>query len=179
MAAVTICSDFAALKDKVCHCFHCFPIYLPWSDVYTAKWKWSHLVVSDSLRPVDCSPPSSSIHGILQARILEWVAISFSKVMAKLNLFTTCHYTKSTFRIYSLVSFQVCPTVLLSTMLYFMSAWLILWWQVCISWPPSPILFTPQSSPLVCYIWSLLCWIMFPLYPLCWGVTNGCYLFIM
>ena len=29
--------------------------------------------------PVDCSPPGSSVHGILQARILEWVAISFSK----------------------------------------------------------------------------------------------------
>ena len=28
--------------------------------------------------PVDCSPPDSSAHGILQARILEWVAISFS-----------------------------------------------------------------------------------------------------
>ena len=28
--------------------------------------------------PVDCSPPGSSICGILQARILEWVAISFS-----------------------------------------------------------------------------------------------------
>ena len=30
-------------------------------------------------KPVDCSPPGSSIHGILQARILEWVAISFSR----------------------------------------------------------------------------------------------------
>ena len=29
--------------------------------------------------PVDCSPPGSSVHWILQARILEWVAISFSK----------------------------------------------------------------------------------------------------
>ena len=29
--------------------------------------------------PVDCSPPGSSVHGILQARILEWVAISFSR----------------------------------------------------------------------------------------------------
>ena len=28
---------------------------------------------------MDCSPPSSSVHGILQARILEWDAISFSK----------------------------------------------------------------------------------------------------
>ena len=25
MAVVTICSDFEAQKDKVCHCFHCFP----------------------------------------------------------------------------------------------------------------------------------------------------------
>ena len=39
------------------------------------KWKWSCSVMSDSLRPVDCSPPGSSVHGILQARILEWVAI--------------------------------------------------------------------------------------------------------
>ena len=31
------------------------------------------------LRPVNCSPPSSSVHGILQARVLEWVAISFSR----------------------------------------------------------------------------------------------------
>ena len=29
MAAVTICSDFGAPQNKVCHCFHCFPIYLP------------------------------------------------------------------------------------------------------------------------------------------------------
>ena len=39
--------------------------------------------MSDSLWPVDCSPPSSSVHGILQARILEWVAISFSKEVVK------------------------------------------------------------------------------------------------
>ena len=29
--------------------------------------------------PVDCSPPGSSVHGTLQARILEWVASSFSR----------------------------------------------------------------------------------------------------
>ena len=29
--------------------------------------------------PVDCSPPGSSAHGSLQARILEWVAISFPR----------------------------------------------------------------------------------------------------
>ena len=29
--------------------------------------------------PVDCSPPGSSVHGILQARILEWVAMPSSR----------------------------------------------------------------------------------------------------
>ena len=32
MAAITVCSDFGAQKNKVSHCFHCYPIYLPWSD---------------------------------------------------------------------------------------------------------------------------------------------------
>ena len=32
MAAVTFCSDFGTPKNNVCHCFHCSPIYLPWSD---------------------------------------------------------------------------------------------------------------------------------------------------
>ena len=32
MAALTICSDFAAPQNKVSQCFHCFPIYFPWSD---------------------------------------------------------------------------------------------------------------------------------------------------
>ena len=29
--------------------------------------------------PGECSPPGSSVHGILQARTLEWVAIPFSR----------------------------------------------------------------------------------------------------
>ena len=29
--------------------------------------------------PVDCNPPGSSIHGISQARILEWAAIPFTR----------------------------------------------------------------------------------------------------
>ena len=41
--------------------------------------EWSLSVMSDSLQPVNCSPPGPSVHGILQARILEWVAISFSR----------------------------------------------------------------------------------------------------
>ena len=33
--------------------------------------------------PMYCSPPSSSVHGILQARILEWVAIFSSRDLPK------------------------------------------------------------------------------------------------
>ena len=72
------------------------------------KWRWAHKFNSDSrymlvfscnslemcmtqmsvlvaqfcptlCDPVDCSPPGSSVHGILQTRILEWAAILFSR----------------------------------------------------------------------------------------------------
>ena len=41
-----------------------------------AKSLQSCPTVSD---PMDCSPPGSSVHGILQARVLEWGAIAFSR----------------------------------------------------------------------------------------------------
>ena len=46
------------------------------------KWKKESEVAQACLTlcdPVDCTPPGSSVHGILQAWILEWVAISFSR----------------------------------------------------------------------------------------------------
>ena len=51
-----------------------FNFYAEWSEV-----KWSHSVVSNSLRPMDCSLSGSSVHGIFQARVLEWIATSFSR----------------------------------------------------------------------------------------------------
>ena len=35
--------------------------------------------MSTLCNPMDCSPPGSSVHGILQARILEWIAVPFSR----------------------------------------------------------------------------------------------------
>ena len=35
--------------------------------------------------PMDCSLPGSSIHGIFQARVLEWGAIAFSSLLQRLN----------------------------------------------------------------------------------------------
>ena len=48
------------------------PVYC---HVVTCAWS----VVSRSLHRMDCNPPGSTVHGIFQARILEKVAISFSK----------------------------------------------------------------------------------------------------
>ena len=40
--------------------------------------------------PMDCSLPGSSVHGIFQARVLEWVAIVFSVLLLVLSIFF-CH----------------------------------------------------------------------------------------
>ena len=40
-------------------------------------------IVSSSCDPMDCSLLGSSVHGISQARILEWVAISFSREFSR------------------------------------------------------------------------------------------------
>ena len=39
----------------------------------------SYSVVSDSLQPLDCNPPGSSVHRIFQARILKWVATFYCR----------------------------------------------------------------------------------------------------
>ena len=49
---------------------------------FYAEWKVKGLVTQSCLtlcEPRDCSPPGSSVHGFLLARILEWAAISFSR----------------------------------------------------------------------------------------------------
>ena len=47
--------------------------------VHLHIWWFSHQVMSNSCDPMGCSLPGSSVHGILAARILEWIAISFSR----------------------------------------------------------------------------------------------------
>ena len=44
--------------------------------------------MSDSVQPKDGSPPGSSVPGILQTRILDWVAICFSKAWCMLSCFS-------------------------------------------------------------------------------------------
>ena len=50
--------------------------------IFQWKWKVKALVTQLCLTlcdPMDCSPPGSSVYGILRARILEWVVIPFSR----------------------------------------------------------------------------------------------------
>ena len=46
--------------------------------------------------PMDCSLPGSSVHGIFQARVLEWVAIAFSElfISSPINLFLQNHSSR-------------------------------------------------------------------------------------
>ena len=66
-------------------------IYVPAlsPNFFTSHWihhppcTLSHSVVSDSLWPMNSSPPGSSAHEILQARILERFSTSYSKIFSK------------------------------------------------------------------------------------------------
>ena len=60
---------------------HMFPTHKVLSWFSTSYVSVKVLVAQSFLSlydPIDCSPPGSSAHGLLQARTLEWVAISFS-----------------------------------------------------------------------------------------------------
>ena len=56
---------------------------LVWEISAIVRSSWCHCEVAQSCLtlcdPMDCSLPGSSLLGILQARVLEWVAISFSR----------------------------------------------------------------------------------------------------
>ena len=54
--------------------------------------------------PMDSSPPGSSVSGILQARILEWVAISFFRIGLR-NLFNSKIYKQRSFFVVCLFNF--------------------------------------------------------------------------
>ena len=53
----------------------CRGFELTWKDLKSV----SHSACPTLCDPMDCSLPGSSAHGVLQARILEWVAIPFSR----------------------------------------------------------------------------------------------------
>ena len=70
-------SGFGLSCKEPCHSKHTLP-----RTAYTQQQMELVLATQSCLtlcNPMECSPPGSSVHGIFQARILEWVAISFSR----------------------------------------------------------------------------------------------------
>ena len=59
---------------------------LAWGILYPGKVKVSHTVMSESPTPWTSACPAPLCHGILQARVLGWVAISFSRGSSQLGI---------------------------------------------------------------------------------------------
>ena len=84
MATVTICSDFGAPKNKVYYCFHCFPIYLPWSG----WWRRLLRVPGTARRSTNQSilkeiSPEYSLEGLMLKLKLQY----FGHLMRRTDLF--------------------------------------------------------------------------------------------
>ena len=68
----------------------------PCGDTLTLAVLVSQLCLT-LFNPIDCLPPGSSVHGILQARILEWVAFPFSRGSSQLRVQTQVSDTAGRF----------------------------------------------------------------------------------
>ena len=80
LCAITCCDTFALFFFSTCpSCpFFCLPFPISFLNHWNiVKWRWLSCVWL--CNPMDCSPPAFSVHGCLQARILEWVAIPISR----------------------------------------------------------------------------------------------------
>ena len=77
MAAVTICSDYGSFKNKVSHCLHCFPIYLPWSDGTRSDDHYIYYCGQESFRRNGVAimvnkSPSSQSYGFSSSHVWMW-----------------------------------------------------------------------------------------------------------
>ena len=101
--------------------------YQCWFLAAAAKSLQSCPTLSD---PMDCSLPGSSIHGIFQARVLEWGAIAFSNVNIK------CYQKKRTL----LDILILCFSILI---LIYIDAGSDIFWRR--QWHPTPVLLSGKS----------------------------------
>ena len=88
------------------------------------------LTLSD---PIDCSPPGSSVHGILQARILEGVAIPFSRESCFCWLYRASP---------SLAAKNIINLILV----------LSIWWCLCVDSPP--VLLEKGFAMIIAFSWQ-------------------------
>ena len=133
---------------------YCFVLFIP--SQYNVKYvcmRAKSLQLCPTLcDPMDCSPPGSSVHGILQARILEWVAMPSSKGSSQPG-HCTCHLSVSCISIFLIPGWSNVQlklrspalrsggTAITATRRAFVTAA----WQTC--------LFSPS-----CYAFGSSCW---------------------
>ena len=104
-AAAKSLQSCPALCDPIDGSLQGFPVpgilqerTIEWVAIFFSnEWKWKVKVKSESedtqscptLRDLmDCSPPGSCVHGIFQARVLEWGAIAFSEISCYITSMT-------------------------------------------------------------------------------------------
>ena len=101
---------------------------------------------------MDCSPPDSSVHGVLQARILEWIAISSSRGSSQPRDDLTCRlFLYSTYKQYHISVWLTSSSVRI----------------------PRSIHIVAMALLYSFYIWAMFCCIYVPhlLYPFfCWWI---------
>ena len=98
-------------------------------DELTLKFLFNVVLVAQSCLtlcdPTDCSPPVSSVHGILQARTLEWITIPFSRgsswprdqtqVSCIAGKLFTCNFNVNSFLFNSFLFFGLYPPAMTNT----------------------------------------------------------------
>ena len=71
-------------KLKITRCVRC-EAEQDFSEVFIRLCMWAQLLQT-LYDPMDCSPPGSSVHGVSQERLIEWVDFSFSMANKKKKL---------------------------------------------------------------------------------------------
>ena len=122
MAAVTVLSDFGTQENKVCHCFHFFPIYLPWSDAtWCSVGFWSKIArasmllksLSRSIMSEFTIPETAACQASLSITISQ----SLLKLMSTESLMPPNHLSAVTLFSSCLQSFPASGSFLMSLLL--------------------------------------------------------------
>ena len=98
------------------------------------KWKLATQLCPTLCDPTDCSPPGSSVHGILQARILEWIAVPFSRRSSQLRdrtqvSLTACRF----FTIWA--TREACKIQAEDWLILKILQWIIILWNTVLGYP--------------------------------------------
>ena len=115
--------------------------------------------------PMDCSPPSFSVRGILQARILEWVAIPISRASSWLRDQTWVSFIASRFftdwiNSHTLLSFCWPSSPVLFRLSYCSPGWAFCWFG---TW--GPVHSPPPSDQMFFQCWDCFRFISVPQHP--------------